>query len=252
MQTLGPQLLSALMHYGGDLASRLQRSNQSKQAVTDRARKNHFLRWCESVGVEAGGTTNPSLQARNFIIACYAVALTRGQTLLGKRIRHSTLKSYIKQAINCHTNRKLPSPALADTNYIKTITDAVKKYEQVPNRREMIHDAMFIFLVKLYKQHRKSSPDGLITALCEWFSWVVTLAFAALNGATIAPLPTNASRTTSGAIALTRLPLSYKISHLNRSTAHRSGNTNKLVWPPLHFAPPQYSLYHVRDQKAKE
>jgi hypothetical protein len=79
------------------------------------------------------------------------------------------LKSYIKQAINCHTNRKLPSPALADTNYIKTITDAVKKYERVPNRREMIHDAMFTFLVKLYKQHRKSSPDGLITALCEWF-----------------------------------------------------------------------------------
>lgn len=121
------------------------------------------------MGIKAGGTTNPSsLQARNFIIACYAVSLTRGETLLGKRIRYAALKGYIKQAIDIHLNRKLPSPALADMNYIKIITEAVRKYERVPNRREMIHDTMFHFILELYKQHRKNSPDGLISALCEW------------------------------------------------------------------------------------
>jgi hypothetical protein len=33
----------------------------------------------------------------------------------------------------------------------------------------MIHDAMFEHIIKLYVKYRKLSPDGLITALCEWF-----------------------------------------------------------------------------------
>jgi hypothetical protein len=101
--------------------------------------------------VEAGGTTNPSLQARNFIIACYAVSLTKGETLLGRNIRYATLKGYIKQAIECHKCRQLPSPELADINYVKIITNTVKKYEKVPNRREMIHDVMFQHIIQIYK-----------------------------------------------------------------------------------------------------
>jgi hypothetical protein len=120
------------------------------------------------MGVEAGGTTNPSIQARNFIIACYAVSLTKGETLKGRRIRHATLRGYVQQAIACHTSRKLPSPTMADMDYIKTITEAVRKYEKVPNRREMIHDAMFHFIIQQYKKFRTHSPDALVTALCEW------------------------------------------------------------------------------------
>lgn len=120
------------------------------------------------MGVEAGGTTNPSLQARNFIIACYAVSLTKGETLLGRNIRYATLKGYIKQAIECHKCRQLPSPELADINYVKIITNAVKKYEKVPNRREMIHDVMFQHIIQIYKKHKDTSPNDLITALCEW------------------------------------------------------------------------------------
>jgi hypothetical protein len=92
------------------------------------------------MGVEAGGTTNPSLQARNFIIACYAVSLTKGETLLGRNICYATLKGYIKQAIECHKCRQLPSPELADINYVKIITDAVKKYEQVPKPKSKRND----------------------------------------------------------------------------------------------------------------
>jgi hypothetical protein len=75
---------------------------------------------------------------------------------------------YISQAISCHTDRNLPSPRTAKLDYIKIVTDAVRKYELVPNRREMIHDVMFHHMTKLYNKHAKHSPDSLIVALCEW------------------------------------------------------------------------------------
>ena len=87
------------------------------------------------------------LQTRNFVIACYAVSLTTGKTLLNKRVRHDTLKGYVRMAIKCHTDRRLPSPRLADTDYISVVLDAVRKFQAVPNRREMIHDSMYEYLI---------------------------------------------------------------------------------------------------------
>jgi hypothetical protein len=104
------------------------------------------------------------LQARNYIIACYAMSLTEGETLLSRKIRHATLAGYVRAAISCHTDQMLPNPRLADNDYIKIVLDAVRKYEDVPNRREMIHDAMFMYML-----WRKHSPDCKLVALCEWF-----------------------------------------------------------------------------------
>jgi hypothetical protein len=74
------------------------------------------------------------LQGRNWIIACYVVALIRGCTITGVRIRHATLLGYIKQAIALHTNRGLPNPHQVDINYIEVMTNAIKKYESGPKR----------------------------------------------------------------------------------------------------------------------
>ena len=72
---------------------------------------------------------------------------------------------YIKQAPQLHVHRHLPSPKTADLNYIKIMTDAVKKWEAVPKRQEMISDSMFHYMVKLYGQ---AHPDSLVASLCEW------------------------------------------------------------------------------------
>ena len=116
----------------------------------------------------AGGTHLDHLQARNFVIACYAVSLTTGETLLNKRVRHDTLKGYVRMAIKCHTDRRLPSPRLADTDYISVILDAVRKLKAVPNRREMIHDSMYEHLLTQYTSASASHPDAEQTALMEW------------------------------------------------------------------------------------
>jgi hypothetical protein len=97
-----------------------------KQAVTDQSRKIHFLSWCHDIGLPDPCTPELPLQCRNWIIACYAVALICGRTITGVRIRHATLLGYIKQAIALHTDHGLPNPHQVDINYIKVMTMLLK------------------------------------------------------------------------------------------------------------------------------
>ncbi len=53
---------------------------------------------------------------------------------------------YIKQAIALHIGRGMPNPRLAVIDYIKIMSNAVKKYEDVPKCKEMISDGMFHFI----------------------------------------------------------------------------------------------------------
>jgi hypothetical protein len=93
--------------------------------------------------------------------------LIRGRTITGIRIRHATLLRYIKQAIALHTNRELPNPHQVDLNYIKVMTNAVKKYKTVPKRKEMISDSMFHYITKLAS---RVSEDSLVHAITDWIA----------------------------------------------------------------------------------
>ena len=156
------------MHYGCSIAGRLHRSHCAKQAITDGSRKNHFLAWCSRIGLPDPCCPSSPLQARNFILACYAVSLIRGKTIRGEGffIRHATLMGYINQATRCHTDRQLPSPRTGvPIDYISLMTDAVRKYEHVPDRREMIHDPM---MLKIIQRLQSATPDSHAAALCDW------------------------------------------------------------------------------------
>ena len=147
---------------------RLHRSHRAKQAITDGSRKNHFLAWCSRIGLRDPCCPSAPLQARNFILACYAVSLIRGETLKGGGffIRHATLMGYVSQAVRCHTDRQLPSPRIrVPMDYISLMTDPVRKYEKVPNRREMIHDLM---LTEVITWTRKAPQDSLTAAMGDW------------------------------------------------------------------------------------
>ena len=45
------------------------------------------------------------------------------------------------------------------------MTDAVKKYESVPKRKEIISDSMFHYIAKLAL---RSAKDSLIRAMVDW------------------------------------------------------------------------------------
>ena len=91
------------------------------------------------------------------------------------RIRYKTLKNYLNAAIKLHTQRsghqggqkveRLPNPHNAKVDYIDIVLKAVRKYEAMPNRREMIYDKM---VAKMLKRQANLSPDSVEAALIDW------------------------------------------------------------------------------------
>jgi hypothetical protein len=124
---LPPECCPHLIDCGHPIADRLHGSTHCKQAVTDRSRKIHFLSWCHDIGLTDPCTPELPLQGCNWIIACYTVSLIRSRTTTGLQIQHATLLGYIKQAAVLHTDHGLPNLHHVDINYIKVMTNAIKK-----------------------------------------------------------------------------------------------------------------------------
>jgi hypothetical protein len=72
---------------------------------------------------------------------------------------------YIRRVIQLHTDRQLQNPTSAHINYISLMTDAIRKWEPVPNRHEVIHDAMFHHMLKVAST---SQPDDFHCAATDW------------------------------------------------------------------------------------
>ena len=106
-----------------------------------------------------------SLQARNYLIACFAVSLIRGETIQSRKIRHATIRNYVNAAVGLHTDRQLPSPKHADIDYISIVLKAIKKYEKQPNRRDMVHDEMIHHMEKIRHTFHQ---DSLEAVLIDW------------------------------------------------------------------------------------
>ncbi|KAL7544775.1 hypothetical protein ACHAWF_013580 [Thalassiosira exigua] len=166
MQSFSAKCRAHLAHYGCDIAEEVNRSTGGKQDTTQRSRTVHFLDWCERMDPDMDPClpTQP-LQARNYLIACYAISLARGETLLHRQIRARTVQGYIRAVCKLHSDRELTSPYTADTDYIGIVLKALRKYEKMPNRREMIHDEMFHHMART---RDGLDPDSLDAALIDW------------------------------------------------------------------------------------
>lgn len=162
MATLLLQILANLKCYSNNIERQLCKPNQSRQPLTNCTRKNHFLKWCEDMGINTAGTHKCDLQARFFIIACYTVSHEDGKMIQLLKIRHATLTGHIIQASKCHIDWNLPSPCRVQVDYIKTITDAVKKYKIFPHFQEIFYNIMFN---KMIAWHKNTSN---VIVLCEW------------------------------------------------------------------------------------
>ena len=115
------------MCYDRHFAECLSRSSCTKQVTTDMSMKNHFLGWCHQVGIPMAGAGASNIEACKFITGCYAISLVNQEALQSKKIRHVTLKGYIKMASKYQTNQSLSTPRGASMDFIKVVLDAVKK-----------------------------------------------------------------------------------------------------------------------------
>ena len=154
MQTIPAKLQANLATYGCHISEEVNRSAGSKQRGTSNTRTNHFLKWYKRMdGIGDPCMPTAPIQARNYVIACYAVSLIRGETILNMKIRYKTVCNYVTDAIKLHTSQtgnvtKLPNPRNADINYIDIVLKAVKKYETMADRREMIYDDMVLKMIR--------------------------------------------------------------------------------------------------------
>ena len=107
------------------------------------------------------------LQSQNFFIACYLISLFQGETILGHKIKAHTIKHCYSAALLLFKERSLICPRRARVDYISLVYKAILQYEQVPNRRNMITDAM---MHEIHKAATGVHPDSLPAVLKDWYS----------------------------------------------------------------------------------
>ena len=163
MQAFSSKSRTHLAHYGSHIAQEVRRSDGSKQKATDDTRTNHFLEWVTRMDIRDPVLPGQKLQAANYLIACYAVSLLRGETILCKKVKYITVKKYIKAANRLRLDRDEDSAYHAPIDYISLVTKAIQKYEKQKNRRDAIHDAMYHHMEsKRHAYHEDSLEAGLV------------------------------------------------------------------------------------------
>ena len=166
MQAFSTKCRAHLAHYGCHIAEEIARSTRSERQHTDKSRANHFLKWTASIELQQDPILpHHPLQARNYLIACFAVSLIRGETIKGQSIRHATIRNYANAACKLHTDRGQPSPYGAQHDYISIVLKAVLKYEAVKKRRSMIHDEMVHYMASEAPSYQE---DSMESSLLDW------------------------------------------------------------------------------------
>ena len=102
-------------------------------------------------------------EARNYFLACYAVSLIQGGTILGIPIRHQTVVNYLTAAYKLFRDRTLRFDSKED--YVAIILTALNSYEDVADRRNMITDGMARWFVD---QAKLDGPDSAMSAITDW------------------------------------------------------------------------------------
>jgi len=103
--------------------------------------------------------------AQNYFLACFAVSLVKGETILQGTVRSRTVQGYMKAAESLFNDRQITSPLFAKKDYIKIIIRALASYESMEKRRNMLHDSMMLWMIK---QAKYAPKDSMITSIVDW------------------------------------------------------------------------------------
>jgi hypothetical protein len=148
-----------------------RQSTGSKSHITELSRQDWFLRFCKSIALRDPTAANIPVDQSNFMLGCWVLSIMKGDNILGLNIRSSTIRNYVKAAAKLYTARRLAdpfeSPAL-EINYPAVLIKALKAYESIPNRREIICDAMLEHIERLARQ---APQDSLYASFFNWLAW---------------------------------------------------------------------------------
>ncbi len=97
---------------------------------------------------------------------CYAVLLIQGKTISGIMVCSNTVKNYIHAACDLFTKRGLSLPRSAKIDFIKIITHALRNYENIPKRCNMITNKLTLWMIKHVATLPSVHPHATI------FDWI--------------------------------------------------------------------------------
>jgi hypothetical protein len=80
------------------------------------------------------------VQARQYLVACFVVSLTKGERIQGRTIRHATIQNYVKAISKLYADQNKVSQYCAEVDYITLVLNAVSTYTHVKYWQDMIHD----------------------------------------------------------------------------------------------------------------
>ena len=137
------------------------------------SRQQHFIEFLRKIklgnNVALKGYT---LTTRNIIMACYVAHLSLGETLLCKTIKSSTISRYLSAAVELSTKANMMNPCLdimgKQSDYIKGIFKELKRWENVPNRKEPVTKQMIEYVIEKGRNSYKTNPHNLYLALSNW------------------------------------------------------------------------------------
>lgn len=173
LSAFSPVQRANLLDFGRVAVAEARKSSSSKAATTEKSRQDCFLTFCQNMGIEDPTASHIPTSQSNFLLGCFTVSLMRGNTCLGITIQSATISGYLQAAANLYTSRskELEDPFRAeglDTNYPAILLKNLKKFETVPNRRNVITDEMFQYIKSKAKT---SNEDSLYSALDDWYTW---------------------------------------------------------------------------------
>ena len=84
-------------------------------------------------------------------MACYTAYLASGETLLYKAIKANTIRKYLDAAAELSMPAKLMNPCLDIrgnlSTHIKDIIKEIKRWEKIPNRKELVTKPMVEYII---------------------------------------------------------------------------------------------------------
>ena len=116
------------------------------------SRQQHFVKFLHTIklgnNIALSGFT---LTIRNIIMACYTAYLASGETLLCKAIKANTIRKYLDAAAELSMPAKLMNPCLDIrgnlSTHIKDIIKEIKRWEKIPNRKELVTKPMVEYII---------------------------------------------------------------------------------------------------------
>lgn len=162
---------SALHYYSAAVADcRGAYATVEKARKTSDSRLTFYLKWLESVGLGSVSTFDGlATSTKNYIMGCYLIHLSLGNTLLCKSIKTDTIEEYLNEAIKYYTSTGRPNPtwdgSARRSSVVNDILVEARRWESIADRREPITWTMVTFQQQLASKHPSTTIDA---ALADW------------------------------------------------------------------------------------